>query len=95
MSHSYGDKPSTEVPVQVYASEEDEPPRMGLGKYLLTRVPTLVPPMNPAPNPFTALALLSRKQWLFFGVRSETGPILALRLTTFLGRLLRLDLGCL
>ncbi|RAK97895.1 sugar transporter family protein [Aspergillus ibericus CBS 121593] len=68
MSHHYGDKPATEVPVQVYTSEEDEPPRMGLGKYLLTRIPTLVPPMNPAPNPFTALSLLSRKQWLFFGV---------------------------
>ncbi|KAL5356767.1 major facilitator superfamily domain-containing protein [Aspergillus floccosus] len=46
--------------------DEDETHSVGLGKYLLTRIPTLVPPMNPAPNPFKALTLLNRQQWLFF-----------------------------
>lgn len=36
--------------------------------YSVTRIPTLIPPMNPAPNPFKALALLNKQQWLFFGV---------------------------
>ncbi|KAJ5833337.1 hypothetical protein N7474_001648 [Penicillium riverlandense] len=35
-------------------------------QYVMTRIPTLVPPMRPAPNPFKALALLNRQQWLFF-----------------------------
>jgi SHS family lactate transporter-like MFS transporter len=26
----------------------------------------LKPPMNPAPNPFKALTLLNKQQWLFF-----------------------------
>jgi MFS transporter, SHS family, lactate transporter len=43
--------------------EEDQ---MGVGRYLATRLTTLVPPMNPAPNPIRALALLNRQQWLFF-----------------------------
>lgn len=37
-------------------------------RYAITRVPTLIPPMNPAPNPFKALTLLNKQQWLFFGV---------------------------
>lgn len=37
-------------------------------RYSITRLPTLIPPMNPAPNPFKALALLNKQQWLFFGV---------------------------
>ena len=37
-------------------------------EYSITRLPTLIPPMNPAPNPFKALALLNKQQWLFFGV---------------------------
>ncbi|EAW11966.1 sugar transporter family protein [Aspergillus clavatus NRRL 1] len=40
--------------------------RMSPGRYLVTRVSTLVPPMNPAPNPFKALAMLNKEQWLFF-----------------------------
>ncbi|KAJ5948735.1 Major facilitator superfamily domain general substrate transporter [Penicillium verhagenii] len=39
---------------------------MSIGRYIATRIPTLVPPMNPAPNPFRALTLLNRQQWLFF-----------------------------
>ncbi|KAL2218556.1 sugar transporter family protein [Thermoascus aurantiacus ATCC 26904] len=38
----------------------------GAARYLITRVPTLVPPMNKAPNPFKTLTLLNRQQWLFF-----------------------------
>lgn len=38
----------------------------GIARYLITRVPTLVPPMNKAPNPIKALTLLNRRQWLFF-----------------------------
>ncbi|OJJ72369.1 hypothetical protein ASPBRDRAFT_124661 [Aspergillus brasiliensis CBS 101740] len=71
MSHFYeGDKPSTgpPVPVQLSAADEDDQPTMSPLKYMATRLTTLVPPMNPAPNPFKALTLLNRKQWLFFGV---------------------------
>ncbi|KKK26653.1 carboxylic acid transporter [Aspergillus rambellii] len=45
-----------------------EPLSMSWRKYLVTRLPTLKPPMNEAPNPFKALALLNRQQWLFFAV---------------------------
>lgn len=38
----------------------------GFGNYILTRLPTLKPPMNPAPNPIKALMLLNTEQWLFF-----------------------------
>ncbi|KAL4941915.1 hypothetical protein BDV06DRAFT_193399 [Aspergillus oleicola] len=37
-------------------------------QYLKDRVPTLKPPMRKAPNPFKALTLLNRQQWLFFSV---------------------------
>ena len=39
---------------------------MSVGRYLATRLPTLKPPMNKAPNPFSLLAMLSTQQWLFF-----------------------------
>lgn len=42
--------------------------KMTAGRYLATRVTTLVPPMNKAPNPFKALMLLNKQQWLFFFV---------------------------
>jgi hypothetical protein len=41
---------------------------MTAGEYAATRVSTLKPPMNKAPNPFKLLTLLSGKQWLFFFV---------------------------
>ncbi len=52
----------------------DDPPRyetpetgkMGVGRYLATRLPTLKPPMNKAPNPFKLLAMLNVQQWMFF-----------------------------
>lgn len=50
----------------VVAGDPDVEENMGIGRYILTRIPTLVPPMNPAPNPFKALTLLNCQQWLFF-----------------------------
>lgn len=50
------------------ASSPDVEEDMSIGRYIATRIPTLVPPMNPAPNPFKALTLLNRQQWLFFSV---------------------------
>ncbi|RJE23836.1 transporter [Aspergillus sclerotialis] len=41
---------------------------MSIGRYIITRIPTLVPPMRRAPNPLKALALLNLQQWLFFMV---------------------------
>ncbi|KAJ5665420.1 uncharacterized protein N7477_007868 [Penicillium maclennaniae] len=49
-------------------SSPDVEEHMSIGRYIATRIPTLVPPMNPAPNPFKALTLLNRQQWLFFSV---------------------------
>ncbi|KAK2758391.1 hypothetical protein FQN54_004241 [Arachnomyces sp. PD_36] len=40
--------------------------KMSAGKYLATRLPTLKPPMNKAPNPIRVLGLLNKQQWLFF-----------------------------
>ncbi|KAJ5649990.1 uncharacterized protein N7484_003713 [Penicillium longicatenatum] len=56
-AHSPRAEPSPDV-------EED----MSIGRYFATRIPTLVPPMNKAPNPFQALMLLNCQQWLFFWV---------------------------
>ncbi|KAI9850721.1 MAG: hypothetical protein M1838_005212 [Thelocarpon superellum] len=40
--------------------------KMSIGRYAATRITTLKPPMDRAPNPFKLLALLNRQQWLFF-----------------------------
>ncbi|KAJ5577688.1 Major facilitator superfamily domain general substrate transporter [Penicillium hispanicum] len=50
------------------ASSPDVEEHMSIGRYIVTRIPSLVPPMNPAPNPIKALTLLNRQQWLFFSV---------------------------
>lgn len=73
---------------------------MSVGRYIATRIPTLVPPMNPAPNPFKALTLLNRQQWMFFLVRTILAePALkhktGLLINLLAGRFLRLDVGCL
>jgi len=39
---------------------------MSVGRYIATRIPSLKPPMDKAPNPFRLLAMLNREQWLFF-----------------------------
>ncbi|KAI9051631.1 hypothetical protein LZ554_004674 [Drepanopeziza brunnea f. sp. 'monogermtubi'] len=50
-------------------NHEDEARRgQVMATYAKTRLSTLKPPMNRAPNPFTLLAMLSTKQWLFFFV---------------------------
>jgi MFS transporter, SHS family, lactate transporter len=56
--------------------------KMSVGRYLATRVSTLVPPMNPAPNPFKTLTLLNRQQWIFFLVR-KSSLILFIRVLGF------------
>lgn len=43
-----------------------EPERMGVGRYISTRIPTLMPTFDKAPNPFKLLALLNLQQWMFF-----------------------------
>jgi MFS transporter, SHS family, lactate transporter len=49
------------------ALEVDETEQsMGVGEYIATRFSSLKPPMHRAPNPFKALTLLNRQQWLFF-----------------------------
>jgi SHS family lactate transporter-like MFS transporter len=53
-----------DAPVTRY--DPDHVEKMGVSKYLATRLSTLVPPMNKAPNPISALMLLNRQQWLFF-----------------------------
>lgn len=45
-----------------------------IGRYLATRLSTLKPPMNKAPNPFKTLALLNRQQWVLFMVRIQCKP---------------------
>lgn len=57
----------TSVPALPVDSPDIEE-HMSIGRYIATRIPTLVPPMRPAPNPFKALTLLNRQQWLFFSV---------------------------
>lgn len=54
-------------------SRESDPPletaeqlKMSAGRYIATRISTLKPPMNKAPNPFKLLAMLNLQQWLFF-----------------------------
>jgi hypothetical protein len=37
-----------------------------VGQYIATRIPSLKPPMDRAPNPFKVLAMLNTQQWLFF-----------------------------
>ena len=49
-------------------SEEKRKDREGPLWFLLSRIPTLVPPMNKAPNPIKMLSLLNKQQWLFFSV---------------------------
>ncbi|KAJ5105045.1 hypothetical protein NUU61_002392 [Penicillium alfredii] len=57
---------TNEKPQHAGPSSPDVEEDMSIGQYILTRIPSLVPPMNPAPNPFKALTLLNRQQWLFF-----------------------------
>ena len=58
-----------------YAEQRDDyhdpaagetPEKMGIGRYLATRIPTLKPPMDKVDNPFKVPSLLNLKQWMFF-----------------------------
>jgi SHS family lactate transporter-like MFS transporter len=50
------------APANFHHDEE----HMSIGRYIATRIPTLKPPMEKAPNPFKLLALLNLQQWMFF-----------------------------
>jgi len=39
---------------------------MSVGRYIATRISSLKPPMDHAPNPFKLLAMLNFQQWMFF-----------------------------
>lgn len=52
------------LPSEMAAHEQEED--MSAGRYMATRISTLKPPMNKAPNPFKLLALLNFQQWMFF-----------------------------
>ncbi|KAF2401699.1 H+ symporter family protein [Trichodelitschia bisporula] len=39
---------------------------LSIGAYIATRLPRLLPTLDPAPNPFALLALLNTQQWLAF-----------------------------
>ncbi|KAN0069063.1 Major facilitator superfamily domain containing protein [Elaphomyces granulatus] len=52
--------------IQYEPTDEDGDGSMTAFQYLSTRLSTLRPPMNPAPNPIKALTLLNRQQWMFF-----------------------------
>lgn len=45
---------------------DDDEPRMNVGEYLRTRIPTLKPPLNVPPNPIRILRSLSKLNWLMF-----------------------------
>jgi len=46
-----------------YASDQL---KMSIGQYIVTRVPTLMPPMTKVANPFKLLGFINRQQWLLF-----------------------------
>ncbi|KAJ5317400.1 hypothetical protein PENANT_c055G06172 [Penicillium antarcticum] len=55
-----------ESKTQHATASPDVEENMSVGQYIATRFTSLVPPMNPAPNPFKALTLLNKQQWLNF-----------------------------
>lgn len=50
----------------VVISGDDPFAHYSIGEYLTRRVTTLIPPLNPVPNPITALSRLNAEQWRFF-----------------------------
>jgi hypothetical protein len=57
--------------------------KIDIGKYLVARLPTLKPPIKKAPNPFSALFLPSKKDWLFFSVCYRESSTFSLLLHPF------------
>ncbi|KAJ9214842.1 hypothetical protein DTO166G4_3434 [Paecilomyces variotii] len=63
------DKPQrVELESPLQQEQESQLSLSSIGRFLVTRIPTLVPPMHRVPNPIKALKLLNKQQWLFFGV---------------------------
>lgn len=63
------DKPQrVELESPLQQEQESQLSLSSIGRFLVTRIPTLVPPMHRVPNPIKALTLLNKQQWLFFGV---------------------------
>lgn len=56
----------TAEPLPSNMANHEQEENMSAGRYLATRVSTLKPPMNKAPNPFKLLMLLNTQQWMFF-----------------------------
>ncbi len=40
--------------------------KMSLSGYIFSRLPSILPTFDPAPNPFKLLATVNQKQWMFF-----------------------------
>lgn len=53
-------------PKMPLSSGETAEPKMSIGRYVATRIPSLKPPMTKAPNPIKLLMLLKTRQWMFF-----------------------------
>ena len=68
MARYEADEEAYPTPPGGAAEASPETEKMSIGRYIVTRIPTLKPPMAKAPNPFKLLALLNTQQWLFFGV---------------------------
>lgn len=69
MAENYDSKGDVAVPAGNDAAllrESETPVKMSVSEYVRTRIPTLKPPMNKAPNPIRLLMMLNGKQWLFF-----------------------------
>ena len=50
-------------------SESLAPQPMAAGTYIKTRLTTLKPAFDKAPNPIRLLRMLNRQQWAFFSVK--------------------------
>jgi hypothetical protein len=66
MANHYGDEKAVDNTQDENHVQHRE--HMTVGRYLATRLPTLKPPMNKAPNPFKLILLLNKRQWAFFFV---------------------------
>lgn len=67
-NHYVGEKAHDESAAHQALPENDPAIEMSAITYALTRLSTLKPPMNKAPNPISLLRMLNRQQWAFFAV---------------------------
>jgi SHS family lactate transporter-like MFS transporter len=61
-----GDLTHTTTAASHKVGPDDPDVTPSFGRYLATRIPSLKPPMDKLENPFTLLAMLTFKQWMFF-----------------------------